>query len=138
MTRFRARPGLIFDLDEQIQLRVEEQRVSFSAEANQKAAVAVAVEIADRDAQLKELAETLITVRANELELRIPHRQLQSEKESLKLEVACQLDAERNEIFEETKLQSDGALEYSPKTKPSVMKVSSQFRARIFRASDLS
>ncbi|WP_417740547.1 hypothetical protein [Rosistilla oblonga] len=63
MTRFRARPGPIFDLDEQIQLRVEEQRVSFSAEANQKAAVAVAVEIADRDAQLKELAETLNTVR---------------------------------------------------------------------------
>ncbi|WP_417733181.1 hypothetical protein [Rosistilla oblonga] len=85
MTRFRARPGPIFDLDEQIQLRVEEQRVSFSAEANQKAAVAVAVEIADRDAQLKELPETLITVRANELELRIPHRQLQSERESLKL-----------------------------------------------------
>ncbi len=85
VTRFRARPGPIFDLDEQIQLRVEEQRVSFSAEANQKAAVAVAVEIADRDAQLKELPETLITVRANELELRIPHRQLQSERESLKL-----------------------------------------------------
>ncbi|WP_145290286.1 hypothetical protein [Rosistilla oblonga] len=61
MTRFRACPGPIFDLDEQIQLRVEEQRVFFSAEANQKAAVAV--EIADRDAQLKELAETLNTVR---------------------------------------------------------------------------
>ncbi len=30
------------------------------------------------------------------------------------------------------------ALEYSPKTNPSVMKVSSQFRPRVFRASDLS
>ncbi|QDV11471.1 hypothetical protein CA51_13350 [Rosistilla oblonga] len=96
-------------LAEQIQLRVDEQRVSLLAEANQKAAAAVAVEIADRDAQLKELAETLDTARTNELELRKQQRQLQSEKESLKLEVARQLDDERNKIVEETKLQLDEA-----------------------------
>ncbi|WP_202921451.1 DUF2130 domain-containing protein [Anatilimnocola aggregata] len=107
-----ARQKLQLDKDreavaEQIRTQVEQQRTVLLTEAKKRAEDAVAVEIADRDERLKELSTSLDSARMQELDLRKMQRQLQSEKDSLKLEVQRQLDAQRSQLITEAKAQFD-------------------------------
>ncbi len=92
---------------EEVRGQVERQRSELMTEATKRAKDAVAVEIADRDERLKELAGSLATAQQQELELRKMQRQLQSEKDGLKLEVERRLDAGRKQLISEAKAQSD-------------------------------
>jgi hypothetical protein len=94
-------------LVEQVKQQVESQRGVLLDEAKRQAAAKLAIEIADRDAQVKELEDALSTARDQELELRKQQRQLNAEKESMKLTVARQLDEERQRLIQETRLQFD-------------------------------
>ncbi len=99
------------DFAEQVRSRVELARTELLAEAKKDAQKnaqdAVAVEIADRDERLKELTQSLESARTQELELRKMQRQLQTEKDTLKLEVERQLDAARKQLVADTKAQFD-------------------------------
>lgn len=92
---------------EQIRVQVEYQQKELIAEANKRAKDAVAIELADRDEQLKELSTSLASAQEQELELRKMQRTLQSEKDMLKLEVQRQLDAQRSQLIAEVKAQFD-------------------------------
>jgi hypothetical protein len=92
---------------EEVRGQVERQRSELMTEATKRAKDAVAVEIADRDERLKELAGSLATAQQQELELRKMQRQLQSEKDGLKLEVERRLDAGRKQLISEAKAQYD-------------------------------
>ena len=92
-------------LAEQVKRQVDEQRVTLLAEAKQQASETVAVEIADRDARLRELTVALTKAQEQELQLRKQQRELQSQQEALKLDVARQLDAERQTLIQEAKVQ---------------------------------
>ncbi len=67
----------------------------------------MAVELADRDAQLKELLASLNAAHRQELKLRKEQRELVSEKQELKLHVARQLDEERQQLMQETRRRFD-------------------------------
>lgn len=96
---------------EQVRSQVELARTELLAEAKKEAQKnaqdAVAVEIADRDERLKELTQSLDVARTQELELRKMQRQLQTEKDTLKLEVERQLDAAREQLVADAKAQFD-------------------------------
>ena len=61
--------------------------------------------LADRDARLRELTVALTKAQEQELQLRKQQRELQSQQEALKLDVARQLDAERQTLIQEAKVQ---------------------------------
>jgi hypothetical protein len=82
-------------------------RTELLVEAKKNAQEAVAIEIADRDERLKELTQSLNSARTQELELRKRQRQLQTEKDNLKLEVERQVDAAREQLLSEAKVQFD-------------------------------
>lgn len=92
---------------EQIRVQVAQRQKELVVEANKRAKDAVAIELADRDEQLTELTASLDSARKQELELRKMHRQLQTEKDMLKLEVQRQLDAQRSQLIAEVKAQFD-------------------------------
>ncbi len=92
---------------EQVRSRVEMARTELLVEAKKNAQEAVAIEIADRDERLKELTQSLNSARTQELELRKRQRQLQTEKDNLKLEVERQVDAAREQLLSEAKVQFD-------------------------------
>ncbi len=92
---------------EQVRSRVKMARTELLVEAKKNAQEAVAIEIADRDERLKELTQSLNSARTQELELRKRQRQLQTEKDNLKLEVERQVDAAREQLLSEAKVQFD-------------------------------
>ncbi len=92
---------------EQVRSGVEVARTGLLVEAKKNAQEAVAIEIADRDERLKELTQSLESARTQELELRKSQRQLQSEKDNLKLEVERKVDAARDHLISEAKAQFD-------------------------------
>ncbi len=96
---------------EQVRSQIELARTKLLAdakkEAQKNAQDAVAVELADRDERLKELTQSLEAARTQELELRKMQRQLQTEKDTLKLEVERRLDAARDQLVSDAKAQFD-------------------------------
>lgn len=95
------------EMTEQVRLQVEQSRKDLQAEANRRAQATYAFELADRDERLKELSGSLAAAQQQELELRKMQRQLQAEKDMLKLEAQRQLDAQRSQLIAEVKAQFD-------------------------------
>ena len=98
-----ARKGL----DDQVRGQVEDARKELVTQARQQAKEDLAIELKDRDQQMDELRQKLKTTQDAELSLRKRERELQTRTEGLQLDVARQLDAEREKIRAEALKQSD-------------------------------
>jgi hypothetical protein len=86
------------DLDAQAKQAIEKERQSILAKARTEAAEAVAIEISDRDEQLRSAKDQLKQFEVQELELRQKARELTERAEQQELEVARRLDEERQKI----------------------------------------
>src|SRR5208282_1469527 len=86
--------------------RLEAERKNLSAQAAHDAEEKVSVQIKDLRAQLEGHQTKLKTAQAAELALLSSKRQLEEAQESLKLDLARQLDAERNQIAEKARQQT--------------------------------
>lgn len=85
-------------VEDQIRKGIEAQRSSVVLEAQQKARADLAVELQDRDRRAEELQARLKEAQVNELELRKRERDLLAQKEQLQLDLARQLEVERESI----------------------------------------
>ncbi|MFN3152898.1 DUF2130 domain-containing protein [Bremerella sp.] len=92
-------------LEESIRQGVEIQKKQLTEEAIKKARAELSVEIQDRDERVAEIETLLKTSQANELRLRKRERELESRTEQLKLEVAREIDSEREKIRGQTRIQ---------------------------------
>lgn len=92
-------------IDEQIRLGVETQKSQLLDAAAKQAREELTVELQDRDQRAEELETRLRESQSNELELRKRERELQTQTEQLQLEVARQLDAERDKLRSEARQQ---------------------------------
>lgn len=86
---------------EEVSQRVSLEKNKLEEEWKQKAKEAVALELKDLRAQLKEKGEKLEESEKAELELRKQRRELEERQKSLQLEVSRKLDEERDQIREE-------------------------------------
>jgi hypothetical protein len=93
--------------DQQVREAVAKQRTSIQAKARVEATQAVAIEIEDRDAQLKDAAGKIKAFQEQELQLRQKKRELEEQAEKQQLEVERRMDAERKKIREATLKQAD-------------------------------
>lgn len=94
-------------IDDQVKTQLESQRAKLVAKARREAAEELAVELSDRDQRMTELQQKLKTAQDAELVLRQRERELQAKTEELQLEVARQIDVERDKIRTEVRKQSD-------------------------------
>lgn len=85
-------------VQQQIREGIESQKQKLLEDARKQAAADMAVEIKDRDQQMKDLQKKLKQSQDAELELRKRERDLKSKQEELQLEVARRIDAEREKI----------------------------------------
>jgi len=95
------------DLEQQINVRLRQERDKLVADARQKATEELAVQLTDRDEQLRELHANLLVSQKNELEIRKRERELITKSEQLELDVARQMDLERCKIRDEALKQAD-------------------------------
>jgi hypothetical protein len=91
----------------QVAAGIAAQRDQLLAEAARKAKNDLAVELNDRDALVKELQGKLKEAQTNELELRRRERALESKSAELELAAARQVDAERQQIRNDARWQSE-------------------------------
>jgi hypothetical protein len=89
-------------LDQQVRQEVAKERTAILAKARVEAQQSVAIEIEDRDAQLKDAAGKIKVFQEQELQLRRKKRELEEQAEKQQLEVERRLDAERKKIREAT------------------------------------
>ncbi len=94
-------------IEQEVSLRVDQERERLLAEAASKAQEAVAVEIVDLQGQLTEATAKVSEAQKAELQLRHERRQLEQQKEELELVVTRTLDQERTKIRDEAKRQAD-------------------------------
>lgn len=101
-------------IDEQVEAKLQEQRISIAAEEAKKARDAMAVELAraqeekaTADQLLKDREEKLAEARKNELELRQERQNLQDEKDRFELDKQRAIDAERAKIRESAQKDAD-------------------------------
>ncbi len=87
-------------LDEQVRREIEKQRESLVERARVEAQQAVAVEIKDSQAQLKETREKLQAQQAKELDLLKKSRELEEQAERQELEIARRIEDERKRVRE--------------------------------------
>lgn len=95
------------EFDERLRSAVSKERDSLTSKLRVEAQQAVAVEIADRDEQLKATQTKLKEFESQELELRRKTRELEQKAEQQELEVARKLDQEKKAIREATLKQAD-------------------------------
>jgi hypothetical protein len=88
-------------VDDAVAEKLTLERGKIETEAKQKAADAARLELADLKNQVAERAKELAVAQEKELALRQQQRQLESEKQSLELNVARRLDEERQKVREE-------------------------------------
>jgi hypothetical protein len=93
-------------MDEQVQAALAKERAGIAAKARVEAQQAVAIEIEDRDEQLKSFKQQLKNAQQQELALRKQQRELQQREEQLKLEVTRQIDQERQRIRDDARKQT--------------------------------
>lgn len=93
------------EIDARIRSGVESQKKQLLEDAVTKARADLTVEIQDRDERVAELQKLLKESQSNELELRKRERELESRTEQLQLEVARQLDTERDKIRSQAREQ---------------------------------
>jgi hypothetical protein len=94
-------------LDEQVSAAVAKERTTILAKARVEAQQAVAIEIEDRDVQLKDAAGKIKAFQKQELQLRQKKRELEEQAEKQQLEIERRIDAERKKIREATLKQAD-------------------------------
>jgi len=97
----------LISADEQVAKRVAEMQDTLTADARQKAAADVEIELQDRDAQLREAKEKLRKAQEQELELRKKERDLQTRIEETDLTIERQLNTERDKVRNDTRRQAD-------------------------------
>ena len=93
------------EIDERIRVGVAAEKKQLLDDAVKKARADLAVEIQDRDERVTELESKLKESRTLELSLRKRERELESKTEELKLQVARELDSERDKIRTEARAQ---------------------------------
>ncbi|MEQ8788950.1 MAG: DUF2130 domain-containing protein [Pirellulaceae bacterium] len=93
------------EIDARIRSGVESQKKQLLEDAITKARADLTVELQDRDERVAELQKLLKESQSNELELRKRERELESRTEQLQLEVARQLDTERDKIRSQAREQ---------------------------------
>jgi len=89
-------------LEEQVREAVAKERATIVTKARVEAQQAVAIEIKDRDVQLKDAAEKIKTFQEQELQLRQKKRELEEQAEKQQLEIERWKDAEGKKIREAT------------------------------------
>lgn len=94
-------------LDEQVAAALNNERGKLTEKLRNEAHQAAAVEIADRDEQLKSSQAKLKAFETQELELRRKTRELEQQAEQQELEVARKLDEERKAIRAAALKQAD-------------------------------
>ncbi|MCL2645802.1 MAG: DUF2130 domain-containing protein [Phycisphaerales bacterium] len=85
-------------LDVQVAEKLKVEQAKIAAEAAREAKAALVAEMTDLQGQLADKDKKLANAQQAELELRQQRRALEEEKSELKLEVARQIDAEREQI----------------------------------------
>ena len=90
------------EIEQQIKNAVEKQRKEIATKARTEAEQAVAIEIADRNQELKETQEKLKLACDHELKLRKKQRELQTQAEQQELEITRRIDQERQQIRKQT------------------------------------
>jgi hypothetical protein len=88
------------EVDEQVKQAIASERTALLSKARVEAQQAVAVDLADREEQLKAAQEQLKTLKKHELELHKKTRELQERAENQELEVARRIEQERKLIRE--------------------------------------
>ncbi len=88
-------------LDEEVTLKLEQQRAALESAAADKARKSMAVEVGDLTAQLNEVQGKLQEAQTTEVALRKERRDLEQRQKDLELEVARKIDAERQAIREQ-------------------------------------
>ncbi|MCH8839616.1 MAG: DUF2130 domain-containing protein [Planctomycetes bacterium] len=94
-------------VDQQVREEVAKERATILAKARVEAQQAVAIEIKDRDDQLKGAAEKIEAFQEQELQLRQKKRELEEQAEKQELETERWKDAERKKIREATLKQAE-------------------------------
>ncbi len=95
--------GEVISIDEALTHQLETGlRTKLERELSVKAKAEAGKELADRDAQIKELQDKAKESVEAELKLRAEKRAIEEERKNFELEKARQLDLERNKIREET------------------------------------
>lgn len=95
------------ELDQRVREEVAKERETIAAKARVEAQQAVAIEISDRDDQLKSLQAKVKESEAQELSLRKKTRQLEERAEQQEIEITRRLDQERKEIRETALRQAE-------------------------------
>jgi len=93
-------------MDRQVQERLAQEREKLTEQARKAVHEELAVELKDRDTQVAELKGKLQKAAETELALRKQERELKEKTEQLQLEVARQLDAERDKIRDTARKQA--------------------------------
>jgi hypothetical protein len=94
-------------LDDRVRAQVDAQKAELATQARREAAEELSIELRDRDQQVAELQQKLKTAENAELALRQRERELQAKTDGLALEMARQLDAERDRIRTAARQQFD-------------------------------
>ena len=97
-------------LDEEVTLKLDQQRATLESAAVEKARKSMAVEVGDLTAQLTEAQSKLQEAQTTELTLRKERRDLEQRQKDLELEVARKIDAERKSIREQASRQRPTSL----------------------------
>ncbi|MCG8404152.1 MAG: DUF2130 domain-containing protein [Phycisphaerales bacterium] len=94
---------LKIDIDEQVAARVKVERERISLEEAKKARDGIGLEIRELQEQLSEKDKKLSKAQKEELELRKQRRELEDQQRQLQLQVAREIDEERETIIETVK-----------------------------------
>jgi hypothetical protein len=94
-------------IDEQVKKAIATERTSLLAKARAEAQQAAAVDLADREEQLKATQDQLKSLKKQELELHKKNRELTEQAENQELEIARRIEQERKLIREAALRQAD-------------------------------
>lgn len=97
----------VANLDERVSAALDKERATLVEKLRNEASQAAAVEIADRDEQLKSAQLKIKQFESQELDLRRKTRELEQQAEQQELELARRLDDERKQIREAALKQAD-------------------------------
>lgn len=111
MTQLAAREASVKQLEADVVSRVEAavaaEKQSLSAAAKEKAKQEYDLQLRDQASELDEIRGQLKQSQDNELSLRQSERKLKERTESLELEVARRVDAEREEVRQKARAEAD-------------------------------
>ena len=94
-------------IDSQVRMAIDAERAKLIAESQKKAREALKIELSDRDEQVAGLRKELQASQEAELDMRRRERELKEQSERLEIDVARQLEKERDLIRKDTLRQAD-------------------------------